>query len=67
VAELRSGQEVWIGGRRAIFLYTQSAGAAIVRFDGERDTRVVPMSKLQHGSSGSAQASGGENGPPAAA
>ena len=67
MGELRSGQEVWIGARRAFFLYTQSADAAIVRFDGERETRVVPMSKLRRGSDEGVQASSGESEPPTAA
>jgi hypothetical protein len=67
VGELRSGQEVWVGRRRAIFLYTQSADAAIVRFAGERETRVVPMSKLQRGSSEGVEASSSESEPPTAA
>lgn len=36
---------VSIGGRRAMFLYRRRS-AAIVRFDGQAETRVVPLAKL---------------------
>jgi hypothetical protein len=37
------GQEVLVGGRGARFVDTHLGGAAIVRFAGEKATRVVPM------------------------
>jgi len=40
------GQRVSVGGRGAVFVETHYFGAAIVRYDGERDARVVPMRKV---------------------
>jgi hypothetical protein len=45
--QLEPGQQVWIDGRRAILLEFNAFGAPIVRFEGERVTRVVPSRKLQ--------------------
>jgi hypothetical protein len=45
--QLERGQEVWIDGRRAVLLDVNAVGAPIVRFEGERGTRVVPMRKLR--------------------
>jgi len=42
-----SGEEVWANGRHAIFRGVNPTGAAIVHFDGERQTRVVPMRKVK--------------------
>jgi hypothetical protein len=44
-AELRPGDAVNINGRAAFFLYRRGT-AAVVRFRGERITRVVPFTKL---------------------
>lgn len=37
---------VLVNGREAVFLYRRNA-AAIVRYRGEEDSRVVPFSKLR--------------------
>jgi hypothetical protein len=67
------GQVVWLDGRQAIFADSYSPGAAIVRFEGERQTRVVPIRKLQtsrddslaNTAPGKTPPSAGRNEPPA--
>ena len=44
--EPKPGDHVTVGGREAVFLYRRGA-AAVVRFYGEDDARVVPFSKLR--------------------
>jgi hypothetical protein len=45
--ELAPGQEVWVDGRRqATFTYELVPGTAVIRYAGERRTRVVPRGKL---------------------
>ena len=44
--EPKAGEIVAIDGREATFLYSRNS-AAIVRFHGETDTRVVPLAKLR--------------------
>jgi hypothetical protein len=45
----RHGDVVAIDGRRAVFLYRRGR-AAVVRFAGGADSRVVPFSKLKRAS-----------------
>ena len=42
---LRPGAVVRVNGRRAVFLYARR-GAAIVRYAGERASRVVSLKKI---------------------
>ena len=42
----RAGQELWVNGRVATFLYLSAVGAAVVRYTDEKITRVVPAHKL---------------------
>jgi len=44
--EPKPGDFVTVDGREAVFLYRRD-GAAVVRFYGEDDARVVPFSKLR--------------------
>lgn len=46
VSEFARGQEIVIGGRAAHFVEMHVGGAAVVRFAGEKATRVVPMRKV---------------------
>lgn len=39
-------QQVWIAGRGATFLYHAGEEAAVVRYRGEREGRVVPVRKI---------------------
>jgi hypothetical protein len=43
---LRPGTRVWVNGRSAIFLYARRGGA-VVRYEGERQSRVVSLHKLE--------------------
>jgi signal transduction histidine kinase len=45
-----TGQAVWIDGRAASFGYTTEAGSAVIRYDGEAKTRVVPLRKVSSAS-----------------
>jgi hypothetical protein len=40
------GQRVSVGGREATFCYLASAGAAVIRYEGQTGTRVVSANKL---------------------
>jgi hypothetical protein len=40
------GQQVLVEGREATFCYPVSAGAAVIRYEGQTGTRVVPANKL---------------------
>lgn len=40
------GQMVWLNGRSASFCYAGRPGSAVIRYAGERETRVVPLRKL---------------------
>jgi hypothetical protein len=45
---VREGQPVSVAGRPARVIYLhRSSGAAVVRYDGERETRVVALRKLR--------------------
>jgi hypothetical protein len=44
---LERGQEILVDDRAAVFIETNPAGAAVVRFVGERESRVVPMRKVR--------------------
>jgi hypothetical protein len=46
------GQRVWITGRGATFLYHAGEEAAVVRYRGEREGRVVPVHKIATSSEG---------------
>ena len=45
-ASFAPGQQVLVEGREATFCYAVSAGAAVIRYDGETATKVVPANKL---------------------
>jgi hypothetical protein len=40
------GQQVWSNGRQATFIYQVSDQAAAIRYQNERDARIVPLTKL---------------------
>ena len=42
----QAGQELWVNGRVATFLYLSPVGAAVVRYTDETISRVVPANKL---------------------
>ena len=42
----QAGQELWVNGRGATFLYLSPVGAAVVRYTDETISRVVPAHKL---------------------
>jgi hypothetical protein len=42
----RTGQAVWLNGRAASFCYDVGPRTAVIRYGGERGTRVVPLRKL---------------------
>lgn len=42
----RTGQAVWLNGRAASFCYEVGPRTAVIRYGGERGTRVVPLRKL---------------------
>jgi hypothetical protein len=44
--ELRVGERVSLGGRVGILRYLYGTGAAVVRFDQEASTKVVPARRL---------------------
>jgi hypothetical protein len=46
VSKFESGQQVWIAGRAATFLYHDGEEAAVIRYQGEQATRVVPLRKI---------------------
>jgi hypothetical protein len=45
-AQFVCGQRVWVDDRPASFCYSAATGAAVVRYYGELNTRVVPARKL---------------------
>jgi hypothetical protein len=44
--ELRVGERVSLGGRVGVLRYFYGSGAAVVRFDQEARTKVVPLRRL---------------------
>ena len=44
--ELRAGERVNLGGRVGVLRYLCGTGAAVVRFDQEASTKVVPVRRL---------------------
>jgi hypothetical protein len=50
-ASLRNGQQVWVAHRAATFLYLWQQGA-VVRYPGDRTSRVVMVGKLRLGPPG---------------
>jgi hypothetical protein len=44
--ELRVGERVSLGGRAGVLRYLYGTGAAIVHFDREAGTKVVPLRRL---------------------
>jgi hypothetical protein len=44
--ELRAGERVRLGGRVGVLRYLYGNGAAVVRFDREATTKVVPLRRL---------------------
>jgi hypothetical protein len=44
--ELRAGERVCLGGRFGVIRYLYGNGAAVVRFDHEARTKVVPVHRL---------------------
>jgi hypothetical protein len=44
--ELRVGERVSLGGRVGVLRYLYGTGAAVVRFDQEASTKVVPVRRL---------------------
>jgi len=44
--ELRVGQRVSLGGRVGVLRYLYGSGAAVVRFDQDANTKVVPLRRL---------------------
>ena len=44
--ELRPGERVSLGGRVGVLRYLYGDGAAVVHFDREAGTRVVPLRRL---------------------
>jgi len=40
------GQPVWSNSRQATFIYHVSAQAAAIRYQDERNARIVPLTKL---------------------
>jgi hypothetical protein len=44
--ELRVGERVSLGGRVGVLRYLYGTGAAVVHFDQEPTTRVVPLRRL---------------------
>lgn len=43
---LRVGERVSVGGRSGVLRYLYGPDAAVVRFDEEEDTKVVPLRRL---------------------
>lgn len=44
--ELRVGERVRLGGREGVLRYLYGTDAAVVRFDREASTKVVPLRRL---------------------
>jgi len=44
--ELRPGERVRLGGREGVLRYLYGTDAAVVRFDQEDSTKVVPLRRL---------------------
>lgn len=44
--DLRAGERVRLGGRVGVLRYLYGNGAAVVRFDREATTKVVPLRRL---------------------
>jgi hypothetical protein len=44
--ELRVGERVSLGGRVGVLRYLYGANAAVVRFDRDANTKVVPLRRL---------------------
>ena len=44
--DLRVGERVSLGGRVGVLRYLYGTGAAVVRFDREASTKVVPLRRL---------------------
>jgi hypothetical protein len=44
--ELRAGERVSLGGRVGVLRYLYGTDAAVVRFDQEASTKVVPLRRL---------------------
>lgn len=44
--ELRVGERVSLGGRAGVLRYLYGTGAAVVRFDRDASTKVVPLRRL---------------------
>jgi hypothetical protein len=44
--KLRVGERVRLGGRVGVLRYLYGTGAAVVRFDQEDNTKVVPLRRL---------------------
>lgn len=44
--KLRAGERVSLGGRVGVLRYLYGTGAAVVRFDREASTKVVPLHRL---------------------
>ena len=44
--KLRVGERVCLGGRVGVLRYLYGTGAAVVRFDQEDNTKVVPLRRL---------------------
>jgi hypothetical protein len=44
--ELRAGDRVSLGGRAGVLRYLYGNGAAVVHFDREANTKVVPLRRL---------------------
>jgi hypothetical protein len=45
-ARFAPGQQVLVEGREAKFCYPVSVGAAVIRYEGQTATRVVPANKI---------------------
>jgi hypothetical protein len=44
--QFHEGQQVWLNGRQATFIYYASAQAATIRYHDEHTTRIVPLTRL---------------------
>ena len=45
--ELRPGERVSLGGRVGVLRYLYGDGAAVVHLDGDANTKVVPLRRLE--------------------
>jgi hypothetical protein len=45
-SQFHEGQQVWLNGRQATFIYYASARAATIRYEQEHTTRIVPIDRL---------------------